>query len=492
MQKSVILEKLGSRYIRFIEKGIRLERFFLIFAIFFGLGFMIVHTPNAVYDERIHYVSAYHYSNVLMGKGFSMEDGSYEMRYEDAELLSYSEYNGAGTIRQVAEEFEFFSNSEEAVVLSYGLAGNFWQYLPQIIGITLGRLLHLGALPMYYLGRMFNLAFYIGLVLLALRRIPFGKTILTLIALLPISIQQAASYNYDGSLFGLGFLFLAMLLELIYTEQEITGRYTVAFGLVTWLFAAQKMGIYVILCILLFLLPRSKFKSTRHWLGYIFLIGGIYVLSVALNDLSFYLLFPKDGTTSMNGADPVVTYAVQDLLKDPLGFFRIIGNSIVEKWEYYIFSLFGNYFASYWLKIPDSYGVQLILLLCVAVFTGGTKDERKAAQQLTTAHRSCFLLVYIVQWLIYWGFFMLTMTPVGETVIYGVQGRYFVTVVPLLFFMGLPRKRQTKYNHDRAICVAYAAVLLIMFSLIVFTVLQEGDAVRQMMELSGRFEWKSK
>lgn len=483
MQKSVLFENIKERYVQFIEKGIQLERFFLVFAILFGIGYMIINTPNSVYDERIHYVSAYHYSDVLLFQGFSMEDGSYEMRSEDAELLLYSDYNGTETVRQVADDFHVFQQSDETVELTYGLAGNFWQYIPQTIGITIGRLLHLGAIPTYYLGRVLNLALYIMLVIFALRLMPFGKTVMTLAALLPICIQQAASYNYDSSLFGLGFLFLAFLFDLIYTDRKITQKYTLFFGIVTWLFAAQKMGIYVVLCVLLFFIPKDKFKNTKFWFGYILLIGGIYVLSVLLNDLGFYFFFPKDGTESMNGAEPVVTYAIRDVLGDPVGFLKIVANSIAEKWEYYIFSLFGNYLASYWLQIPDSYGVQLIILLIIGVFAAGNTKERESIKSIKMGHRIWFLILFVVQWLVYWVFFFVNVTPVGEDVIWGVQGRYFVPVIVPLFLIGLSDKIHFKRNHDRAICTLYACVLMIIFSLAVLTMIQEGDAVRRMIEV---------
>lgn len=162
---------------------------------------------------------------------------------------------------------------------------------------------------------------------------------------------------------------------------------------------------------------------------------------------------------------------------------KIVANSIAEKWEYYIFSLFGNYLASYWLQIPDSYGVQLIILLIIGVFAAGNTKERESIKSIKMGHRIWFLILFVVQWLVYWVFFFVNVTPVGEDVIWGVQGRYFVPVIVPLFLIGLSDKIHFKRNHDRAICTLYACVLMIIFSLAVLTMIQEGDAVRRMIEV---------
>ena len=58
-------------------------------------------------------------------------------------------------------------------------------YWPQALGFVLARLLGLGSLVLLYLGRLFNLLFFAATGFLTLRRLPFGKTAVFAVYLLP-------------------------------------------------------------------------------------------------------------------------------------------------------------------------------------------------------------------------------------------------------------------------------------------------------------------
>lgn len=486
MQENMIIKKYKEKYFRFNEKGIRLERFFVIMAIVLGICYTIINTPNTAYDERCHFISAYHYSDVLMGYGFSMEDGTFVMRNEDAKILEFSDFVGMETYQQLGEHLSFLETEEGNTEFTYGIAGNFWQYIPQSIGLTIGRLLHLGHIPTYYFARLLNLAFFIFLVYCAISLVPFGKMTMTLLALMPICMQQAASMSYDASLYGAAFLFTAVLLKLAFETSEITKKQIIIACISAWFMGAQKMGIYVLLCTLLFLIPVKKFKNAGRWFGCIALIGGCYVISFLLNPIIYSCFFPCGGTESLS-PDYVekVTYTLSDLLADPIGFLGIIGNSIIEKGHYYWTSLFGSHLGSYALTPPDTYCVELLLVLFLSVIPSVKEEKKQLVKCPEWGHRIWFLAIFLLQWMVYWVSFYLSVTPKGDSVIWGVQGRYFVPVVFLFFMFFRGNKLTYKRNYDRTICVCYVVVSILIVSAVAMEAIQAGDAIRVMNTMGG-------
>lgn len=85
-------------------------------------------------------------------------------------------------------------------------------YLPQALGITLGRLLSLGQVLTIYLGRLCNLAFFVLCGWLAVRLAPFGKMAFFGAALLPMTLELVSSLSYDGFAISLGFLCTAYVM----------------------------------------------------------------------------------------------------------------------------------------------------------------------------------------------------------------------------------------------------------------------------------------
>ena len=82
----------------------------------------------------------------------------------------------------------------------------FYSYLPQGLGIFLAKILDLNAIWMLWLGRLFNLLFYAGIISLAIKKAPVLKFPLLIVSILPLAIYQAASLSVDGMFSSLAIL----------------------------------------------------------------------------------------------------------------------------------------------------------------------------------------------------------------------------------------------------------------------------------------------
>ncbi len=171
------------------------EVLFTAIAICFGLTFWLIITPMSVPDETIHYEYSFQLSNYMMGK----EDHL----IFDEEYQNYGAFAGHLNISAAYERFIKKINrpmhlDDKESKMNFDIDDSYKIcFVPQALGITVARLLNWNMLRTFYLGRLFNLAFYVICVYIAIRNTPYHKLLFGIIATLPIFMQQAASFSYD-------------------------------------------------------------------------------------------------------------------------------------------------------------------------------------------------------------------------------------------------------------------------------------------------------
>jgi uncharacterized membrane protein len=95
-----------------------------------------------------------------------------------------------------------------------GMNVNTWiPYAPSAVVILIARAFHASPLAILYLGRLANLTGYVFLTWLALRILPSARLVLFSVALMPMTLHQAASLSWDSITFGIAFLFCAIVLQ---------------------------------------------------------------------------------------------------------------------------------------------------------------------------------------------------------------------------------------------------------------------------------------
>ena len=167
----------GKRMI--LDSGAKPEKVFTLFMIFAGVLYTAVFLPFTAPDEPSHYLSAYRVSNYLTLNFDQFGEERLLIRKADYELfaslrstqLSPEYYSG------IANGFEMFVSGAGAsfIPAEFTCTAPFG-YIASAFGIALGRMLHFGAIPTFYLGRMASLAVYILAVRFAIKRAPYGKT----------------------------------------------------------------------------------------------------------------------------------------------------------------------------------------------------------------------------------------------------------------------------------------------------------------------------
>ena len=206
------------------------ERLFLCIAVPAMLVFAVFSLPVTAPDSYSHIVSAYRFSNLILG--FEDESG-YQMQVEDyAYLASISadfefgktmapgfdsmerqldslSMKRASVLKDVMVETEGYSHMAYYSVLSW---------MPQVIGITLGRLLGLDSIWVFGLARLAMGLVYLLICIYAIHITPVGKHVFMGVALFPICLNLAVSFNYDSMVIVAVIGFLANAFRLKYSE----------------------------------------------------------------------------------------------------------------------------------------------------------------------------------------------------------------------------------------------------------------------------------
>uniref|UniRef100_UPI000ABA67FA DUF2142 domain-containing protein n=1 Tax=Clostridium sp. NkU-1 TaxID=1095009 RepID=UPI000ABA67FA len=323
-----------------------------------GLFYMLVLTPFSTPDEAAHFTSAYRLSSQLMGKPAVADDTFLSHATEEekerisrgANVLVRSGDDVAGLYTSVGRTTynlvlkEMFSlDKSQGMTVRYEIPVNTTPvvYLPQTLGICLARLLHLGYIPLVYLGRLFNLLAFAGMTALAVRIMPFKKELLMAVSCLPMTLHLAASFSYDAAFIGLSMLFLAWCFYLAFEKEKVTGKDTVLLALLLILLEPGKIVYLPVAGICLFI-PSSKFKSKKdYWISVIGVITAVIVAVFLVNRL--VLSAWATTTESYVGWSEAAGYTLKDVWEHPYRIFQVYYETLVTQFDYYLTTMLGGF-----------------------------------------------------------------------------------------------------------------------------------------------------
>jgi hypothetical protein len=440
-----------------IIKNVSITQVVIAVAALFGLVYMFVLPPMSAPDEIRHYLTAYKLSNQMMGKTAVDEEGHVYMRAEDADLL-LNDYPGHDDYYRLLTSWRGAVDDTPVLFMDEVAQNNLWlAYLPQAVGITLARLLGLRQLPLMMLARLMNLAFFLVCLGFAMKFMPFGKELLGLAALLPMTMEQVSSMSYDAFILGAAFLYTAYVLHLAFMADRVRVRDMVLVTALMAVLGPIKM-VYIFLAFLMFLIPKEKFGSTKRYalcaLGMVAVIA-LFYLVLQLGKLTEYV---QETNTHLNYAD-AESYTLSFVLTHPANTVKVFFNTVRLLSGQWYGQMVG--YSLGWLEIamPEVVPYLFTGLMMFAV-------ARPASEPVYWKGRQRALTVCVVAITICVTIFamMVAYTPMGNPIILGVQGRYFLPVLPLALVMvrGKSFRREQKTGDG---CL-YAACLLNIWTVV--------------------------
>ncbi|MGN0571712.1 MAG: DUF2142 domain-containing protein [Candidatus Fimenecus sp.] len=405
---------------------------FFVTVLIMGLGYTALITPFAAPDETVHYYTAYRFANVITGTGQTeTPDQTVYVRACDTDydgrLCNFYGKHYVPTIATYATEVNNLlgvRESEEQIELSSAfISGNYVCYAASGLGIAVGKLLHLSSALTLYLGRIMNLLLFAFLGACAVKKIPFGKNIFFVAALLPLTLQQVASFSYDSVIIAFAFYYLAECAHLAYTAEKIRIWDIVQLVLCMAVFCAPKAGIYIVFIALLPVILFNKKLPKKQRIG---LLCGI--ACCALVWLAVFNINRLGGTGYVG--DETEYYTLGYLFENPLGFVKLWANTYFREKETWFYSLFGSNMAWVNLKVEKSWAVVFITLLVAGSIRYSEKEEPKMRNTdklfLGAAVLLCIAGFCAAAFL--W-------TPSNESYVVGLQTRYIIPVLPMILLL---------------------------------------------------------
>lgn len=438
-----------------------------------GLGFCLVFGPGTVPDESYHFYCTYKYTDTLLGQ--TATDDTISVRSADEEFfkalpgdlsMEREDYDEQlADLELVASEQ---GESDVAVPSSYPWTSN----LPQVkwapvLGVLIARLLNLGTIPLFYLGRLFNLAYYILLCWFAVRLTPVAKSAFRVVSLLPMSLHLAASYSYDTGSLGLVLLLTALLLKAIFDEGPLSRPMLAAIPVAAFLAIPCKV-VYLPVMVLVFFIPDARFGSRRLALLY---KGGCLVAAVAAlvairlgSILSATQISGGEGgekALAVRGDQTGRYYSIGELVANPGMTVQLFVDTFQAQGDFYLASTWGGSLGWFQpqLVAPQVFGYCFYGILFASALRS-PDDEGVAGPLLRAACLAVFAVVVLACLLA----LATSFTFDTEPFILGVQGRYFVPVLPLLLLA--VRGRSVAYTRPAAAGILFAATLLDLWYLL--------------------------
>lgn len=462
------------------------EYLFLGIAVPMGIVFLMFLSGNSVHDGTTHLAKVYHYSNMLLGQAGWDSSNQVSLRPDEA-LFFERLFDNLHRENEVAEQFwdiseDFWRKSnEKGLVKSSEFRGtnasSIFEYLPGVLGMTLGRLLGGSVSLNILLAKICFLAFYVMMAFWAIKISPYFKAAIAFVALLPMGMYQAAGITYDSVVIATGLVILAYFFR---ARAFPLKRYEIGILLgLSGVLGCLKGGFYLPLLLIFLAVPQErqggKKKKWFLFLGCI-VVGGIAmmicsfdaywsmltrILGIGMSEVEAEVgsvavaeTINIAETTSVVETVPgteTISYGIAYFFKEPIGFLQLFIRTAIQRAEFYLGGALGYRMA--WTDRT----VNWIVLLIFCLLLGGAISRVEGQTEPAVSLKERGLVAGIV-FLEFLGFhiLMLLETPINDPVINGVQGRYFIVLIPLLLFMVYQRKKEYGYSGIRRMFFSYA------------------------------------
>lgn len=408
-------------YLYFMNKyeHISLEKKFLFLAIPIFIIYFIVIPPNSGHDEELHWYRI-----------FEITEGGFVSDIEN-DSTGYILPEGIDLNLPWLEEFEYSDiinnkdiiDYDKTIFMANGTMAVYSpvQYLPQTVGVFVSKQFTDRPLVIYYIGRLFNLVSCLILLYLSIKIIPYFKKVLFLLAFIPIAIEGFTTLSGDGMLIAVSYLFIAYVLKQLETSDKLKLKNYIIIMLLGSFIAFSKI-VYIPLVALLLLLPGTKFKNKKDK---IIKLSIIFTVLLGFNVLwtsiaNHYLAAYTQGKSS---------FQIKTILQNPLGYFRIFIYSLEKDG----LNLIEQVFAKYLLcgEVYQNYTfVPLLLGIVSVVLALNDKRGKRSVKNTIVMSLICIVIIALIFASLY-----IQWINIGSEYIYGVQGRYFLAIMPLVLLI---------------------------------------------------------
>ncbi len=295
-------------------------------------------------------------------------------------------------------------------------------YLPQMLGIRVASLFTNNAAAIFYGGKIGNALVGLLLFALSLYLSPYGGRVLFVIMCFPMTMQEMVCVAPDGFTITLSMFFLTYILRLAYQSDKVRWRDLVILTLAGFCLAISKT-VYLVLLLLLFLIPASKFSSKK--VSYVYRCGFIVICAVLT---CLWLKFShRYWISSLVGAD--ASQQIKFLLSHVDRWIIIATQTLLAYTVYYIETMVGSVLGALTISTTQIVWVFFLMLFMYELLNTYAPGIDAKIQDI-----GILLFVFLAGSALVIAAMYVSWTAIGAEVAVGVQGRYFIPLMgPLVF-----------------------------------------------------------
>ena len=433
-----------------IRTTIRAEIVYVVIALIFGPLFVFLNPPTQVPDEgshlyRTYELSEFQFSNTgktIPASIIKLDSTLLRLHFNSDEKTSKEEILSLAKIKL-----------EPTIRRASGGPDYIVPYLPQVLGVAIGKMFSSAPLVLLYCGRFFNLILAILIVFIAIRVAPFSKWIFFLLALMPKALYMMASLSYDAFVISNSFLLIALFLYYAFKAEKLNWRDIGLLFFLSLMLALCKPP-YFIIGFLFLIIPVRKIGS---WLKYL-AVFSVFVVSMLLAQGMWSMVGgllkspdvvktervapvgqPAKVVSDVAPATPAPSPPKQeinpprqvDYIRNHMQTFITL--LIVTNFDRMRVNMLNNFVGTMgWLDtfLPDAlvnfYLIMLLITaLCIAEMTVHVDWRRK----------TFFFILFISSITAIETAMYLYASFVGQEKLFGIQGRYFIPLAPLFLLI---------------------------------------------------------
>ena len=408
--------------------GKRIEIGFLIISISVGTLLSLSLPANKVsWDEEVHFSQSFWMSNYRTPVSVSPA-----ITQEFIAGIDTWPYNQPGT----AEEQREFDNYLD-LAGDYRNGGITWSadlnktiftgYAGEALLLKAGQLFHLPFSLVYKLGRLGNLFIYCIALYFAIKKTPVGKGIMVFLGLMPEPMMLAGVYSYDPTVTAFMYLSFAYILSAVLEpDKKITWK-EYAVIMLAFFWGCRIKAVYAPLLLTGLLIPADHFRSRREKL---IMKGGMILRCLGLMaSFALPVIFSPSETGDVRGDNTSEAGQMSYVLGQPVAYAKILIQNIFHTLPSYVIGekslgLLGHQgeVSFPWLLYAGSAAV---------ILTGG---QSSCGKRLDWKQKLWIFILASAAVVLVWTSMYVIFTTPGNTYIDGVQGRYYI---PFLFLVWL-------------------------------------------------------
>ena len=326
-------------------------------------------------------------------------------------------------------------------------------YIPQIIGIRIALLFTGNVHAVFMTARWSGFIGALILYMVALYIIPVGREFMFAIMMLPMTLQEMTGVTSDGMTNALAFLFIAFVLNRATTSKNLVTKDIVIITVLGTLVSMCKI-VYVVLLLLLLLLKVDKSKRAGLFYAITF---GIPIVICIFSNVFFGQNLVSNGENMEAGEQ--IKYVLTHI---PATIMTVI-RSTVEYGMQWIGEMTGDYMGLLAIRTLPVVSLVLVLVLIVSAKNMRLPEALRSVKAIWVYGLTCLFGFLLILGSIY-----VTWNTVGDFLIRGIQGRYFIAVLPVfgLFLSALTSKKST----ESKIIVPESYILLLMNMIVIVDV----------------------